>query len=514
MLNEPNRPPEPKRTPPADAAPGDALTLAKGAGITLGGRAVGRGVQLASQALLGKVLGPETFGVYAIGWTLLRMLGFLGPLGLDRGVIRFGSRYWKDDVPTFKGILIECLAYAGLGSGALALLLYAASPWMSRVMFDEPRLVGVIRGFAPALVLLAAMRVATSATRATQRMQYSVLAEDLGQPTSNLFLVVIFFLAGWRLGGAVAAASLSFGVALLMAVYYLGRLVPGLLRAHVRPVFLGRELLSFSIPASIAGMLGAYLVWIDRLILGAFRPSGAVGVYQAVSQFSILFAIILGAIGAVCAPMVARFHHRGESNRLAELYRVSTKWSLYLSLPAYLVMVTIPADLLSVIFTEEFAVGWLPLIVLATGQALNVGGGTVAMLLVMSGHPRAWLTLSASALAVNIGLNLALIPRWGLLGAAIATAASLSALWLAGLLQVKKTLGLWPYDRRYLKGLVATIVTAAILISLKISLDLTGVSAVLLTPLVAILAFGGVLAVLGFDPEDRVLLQAIRSRVG
>ena len=230
---------------------GDALTLAKGAGASLAGRISGRALQLLSMITLGRVLGPSAFGVFAIGWTLLRMLGFFSTLGSDRGMVRYGSRFWQDDTSAFKGTLIQTLLTTSIASGLLAVALYYLAPTIAYDVFDEPRLVSVIRWFAPGLVLFSAMKVAAAATRATQRMRYSVASQDVGQPAFNLLLIVVFFLVGYRLGGAVAAAVLSYGAALCIALVFLRRLVPGIFGPSIKPRFVGKELLYFSIPASV-----------------------------------------------------------------------------------------------------------------------------------------------------------------------------------------------------------------------------------------------------------------------
>jgi O-antigen/teichoic acid export membrane protein len=466
--------------------------------------------------ILGKVLGPALFGVYALGWTILRMLGFFATFGSDRGMVRYGSLYWDDDPAALKGALIQTLVTAALGSGLMAAVLYFIAPYLALEVFDEPRLEMVLRWFALGLLLFTAMRVVAAATRASQRMQYSVAAQDLGQPAANLFLVAVFFVLGMRLGGAVAAAVISFAVALSMALLFLHRLVPELYSMRLKPSFAGKELLLFSLPASLAGMFGAYMVWVDRLILGHFRPSADVGIYQAVSQFSIIFAIVLAAIGNACAPMIARFHKAQDTDRLQELYRVSTKWGLYLSLPAFLVICMAPVELLTVLFTSEYEAGWLALIILASGQLIAVATGSVNALLVMTGRPNLWLMLSAPALALNILLNVLFIPRWGVTGAAAATATALATLFIAGVIQVRRALGVWPYDRRLLKAVLAVVVVTAALLALKAvtsALTIPAGVALLLTVLVATLAFGGTLLAVGYDDEDRALLEAIQARL-
>ena len=74
--------------------------LAKGAGITLGGSVMGRSLEASVHIAVARLLGPEGFGLYAIGWTMLRVFGSLAKVGLTSGVIRYASMHRTDDSPS------------------------------------------------------------------------------------------------------------------------------------------------------------------------------------------------------------------------------------------------------------------------------------------------------------------------------------------------------------------------------------------------------------------------------
>ena len=90
----------------------DIAKLAAGASITLVGRIIGRGTHILGQIALARFLGPATFGLYALGWTILRIAGLVAPLGLEHGVIRYGSRNWRTDPSGFRGVLLQSLGLA------------------------------------------------------------------------------------------------------------------------------------------------------------------------------------------------------------------------------------------------------------------------------------------------------------------------------------------------------------------------------------------------------------------
>ena len=83
--------------------------FAKGAGISTIGRLAGREIGYLGHVVLARMLLPESYGLFALGWTLFRLLTIVSPLGLDNGMIRYGSKYWRKDTAGFRGILIASL---------------------------------------------------------------------------------------------------------------------------------------------------------------------------------------------------------------------------------------------------------------------------------------------------------------------------------------------------------------------------------------------------------------------
>ena len=90
----------------------------------------------------------------------------------------------------------------------------------------------------------------------------------------------------------------------------------------------------------------------------------------------------------------------------------------------------------------EFLAGSALLVVLALGQFVNVATGSVGYLLMMTGHEKLMRNSVAIAAALNLALNLTLVPVAGAMGAAIATAISLATLNLVATYYVWSHLGI------------------------------------------------------------------------
>jgi O-antigen/teichoic acid export membrane protein len=147
------------------------------------------------------------------------------------------------------------------------------------------------------------------------------------------------------------------------------------------------------------------------------------------------------------------------------------------------------------------------------GQFVNAATGPTIALLVLTKLQTPWLKISAVVLGVCTALNLVLVPRWGIAGAATATAVSISALFVWGTFLAKQRLGVWPYDRRYLKCLPATALAAGGLLLLRrVQFDSSLIS-LAVTCVVAMVVFGTALIVGGLDKEDRDFIKLIRMRL-
>jgi len=510
---------KPQTVPVTDAEPisefdddSSVGRLAKGAGISILGVGIGRGLDFVKQIAMARLLGPELFGLYAIGWNFLRIVGVLAPLGLHSGVIHFATSFWRKDAGALKSIITRSVAISFLFGALFSLILWILAPWITTELFKEPEYLSLFRVFLLMLPFASGLRVAASATRISQRMQYSVMTEEIAQSTLNLALFVIFYLLGWQLFGAILSTVISFFAALLLAIYYIRQLFPQARVAAGKRVISNRELLSFSLPASVAGLLGVVIGRVDRLFLGYYWPASDVGIYQAAAQISIIMALVLNAFNMILTPMISEQYQKGNLKHLEELFRINTKWGIYCVVPVVLVIAFAGEDVMQVLFGVEYLSGATALRILTIGQFVNIATGATGLMLVMTGNQTVWFRISIVIVVVNLMLNYILIPAWGMNGAALATATTVGGLFLIGLLFVKRIVGIWPYDRRYFKG-VAAASASTILLAIIHAFDLPALPKLLLMATTASVSFFLALYFLGLDDEDFELLSLATNRI-
>jgi len=254
------------------------------------------------------------------------------------------------------------------------------------------------------------------------------------------------------------------------------------------------------------------VVWLDVLLVGALLSRYDAGVYAAVSKLALVGAYTLEATRLSIGPQLSKALARHEFDHAAELHQSATGWLVIASWPVYVVIAIFPAVVLGV-FGHRYTAGAASLAVLAVAMLVNLGTGNVTVVLLMGGKSSlsAWNALAA--LLVNIGLNLLLLPRIGIVGAAIAWAASIVVENVAAVVEVWWTLRIKPFGPGYwlvagastacfgVTGLVARAVLhqtlpalagataaglvayAAVLYASRARLQLDGLSAALLRPI-------------------------------
>lgn len=491
----------------------DVKTLARGVTVGFVGRASGRLLNMLSQVAVARLLGPGAFGLYSIAWNLLNLSGQLVTLGLPSGVIRFAPRYRPADKPAFRTLLLKCIGWAALSGAVIGVALFLMATPLS-TLFRKSDLAPLLRIVALAFPLTTIMLTASAATRISQRIEFSVTTEDIIQPVVDLGLILLIYIMGGRLLGFMASGVISYVCAVLYGLYALRRLFPEIFerRLGLTTYPSSRELLRFSLPTAAAGLFAVLVIRVDRLIVAYLLPASEVGIYQAASQFSIIFAMIISAVGVIFAPMAADLFHRQQTDRLQEVFRVSTKWMLYLSIPPFLVTAFAPREVMVVLFGAQYAAGAAPLLILSLARLAHAASGSGNDLLVMAGKQKQWFVVSSTMLVLNVALSFWWVPRWGLNGAALATLCAMSGMFFLLVWLIRRSLGVWAYDRRYFKGLAAALVTALALLSLTQLPMASALAHLALLTLAAILVFGGGLWLMGLDTEDKAFIALLKAR--
>jgi O-antigen/teichoic acid export membrane protein/Mrp family chromosome partitioning ATPase len=481
--------------------------FARGGTLNLLGAICNQVALLGVTMLIARRLGRIDLGVYTQAYAFLSLLGTLSLTGLSTGLTRFVAVHLAERDPgAVRGTVRFGLTVSTMAAATLGATLFVAMPWLVQTVFDEPRLAMPLRLVALTLPTTAFTNSALAATQGYRTMKPFALIGLIFEPVVRLGLVALLLLLGAGLPGVmVALLASNLGAAVLAALALRRVMGPPTAPATYRP----RELLAFSTMSWLAGLASSGLLWADVLLLGMLGNSGQVGVYNVAARLVLLATFVMVPINAAFAPRIADLYHRGRMDSLRHSYGLAGSWIIRLSLPAFVLLLVFPRDLLA-LFGRGFAVGASVTMLLAVGKFVDAATGSCGMVLNMSGRPRLNLLNNAVGLALNIALNLVLIPRYGIVGSAVAWAVSLCLINLARVLQVWLELRMLPFEAATAKGLVAGVLAFVAAVAVRVLVERPAqlpVGAVV----VAVVYLGAIL-LQGLTPEDRLVLGALLRR--
>ncbi len=496
-----------------DALPRETvLTLAKGSLIGLAGRLLGRALMMLYQVILARSLGREQYGLFSLGWSILQLSLYMGPAGIQQAVVRFASPLWKKDEIGFRRVIQQALMLAIFSASLVGASVFAFSPLLAD-LFQKPTLLLVWRSVAFVIVLSSMLRALVAMTQVSRKVQYSVFLEELLLPfamvMASLLLTVL-----WRGGVYGALLSLVIAYALMCGLgwWFVRRLYPSVFFPVTWETAIFRLLSSFSFPASMIALLNLLTQWLPRLILGYFRPASEVGLYQAAFQVATLPALILASTGPIFIPVIARLVGEKAFEQVNQVYKVTTKWSLYVGFPLILVIFFHPHTVLRLFFGKEYEEAFAMVLILLLSQVVNAAtGGTLPMHL-MLGYERRALLIQTLALGLTLLLATWWSQEWGAIGTALATGIGISFANLTALVSLWHLGRYSPFDRKYWKGGIAGGFSVFLVVIFKY-LYPDGVLGLIFSLFISALVFAGVLWRLGLDQEEKYFWDALRRKI-
>ena len=465
---------------------------------------------------LARVLGAEALGIYALGMTIVSFLGVFNALGLPQAAVRFVAAYAGTARPDLlRGFLGRSSAMLLASNLLLGLGMMLAGPWVAVHFYHTPAL-GAYMGLFALVMLFAAFNAFFGQVLAGYKdvARRTIITSFIGSPLNMVFTVALVAV-GLGLWGYIAAQVAGAVVVLLMLVTTVWKLTPAAARSFTQPwPRLERQVISFS--AAVFGMtfLEFLMAQADKIFIGYYLSARQVGIYAISATLVAFVPIILQSVNQIFAPTIADLHARGERQLLGRIFQTLTKWILGLTLPLAGVMIIFAPGLMR-IFGHDFEAGWPILVIGTAGQLVNCAVGSVGYLLLMSGEQRRLIRVQAFMAAVMVLLSLLLIPRWGIVGAAAGAAITNAVSNFLCLGQVRKALGLIPYNRSYVGLLLPVTATVTLLLGLRFGLKAVRPEWVVIGAGLTLgyLAFIGVALAFGLNADDRLIAEAAWSRV-
>ena len=486
----------------------DLSSLASSASLMLVGGILGSSSKLVERIVITRVLDPGVYGEVALGLSVLALSTTLTVLGLNQGIARYMSRF--DDERDVRGLWLTGLVLAVGVSLVFTTLLLLNGRTIVGLIYDTPDSQALLNLFILAIPFNVGFYMAVGAIRGFENTIYRTYSQDLFYNGFRFFLIVALLVAGvgvMAVGYAYLAAAMA---TVVVAHFFLNRLLP--LRGGVN--LYPRRLLTFSIPLVLAAMVSKVLGEVDTLMLGYFKTNVVVGLYDPAYQLASGLPVILSSFGFLYLPLTSRLDSEKNYDEINEIYKVTTKWLFIAGFPLYLLFVSFPYDTVSLVFGTEYTGGSDALWLLATGFFISAAVGRAQDTLAAIGYTRIILAVNTVAAVLNIVLNAVLIPAFGLMGAATATAISFVALNVIAFVVLWYTHGITPFSKWTVRTYVllpGILIPAMVFVSQYLTLTVVVFPVVVVACVVSTVVVAALTGCL--QAEDTIPLELVEDKL-
>ncbi|HXM53764.1 MAG TPA: oligosaccharide flippase family protein [Candidatus Dormibacteraeota bacterium] len=363
--------------------------------------------------MVARLGGPRDVGTF----TLLRLVPWLGAIAVSAG-FHAGLPYFLAGVARSDVRLPATIVATTIVTGALG-----AALWIAGVPFLHRTL---IRDVSASLLAWACLKLLFRLFAIVGKASTQGTLDARGTNVV-IFLDEFCFLPAyalvWLLGGrsdAGLVASVILADAAVSAFTWARLFSRGFWRSGGRPSWpLARRLLAYGSRAQLSNMITLLNLRLDVLILGVLTGSATVGTYAVASRYTELLRLPSQALYWVEYPRFARAGEWAAARARWLLPRAGAVTALAAAPLALAAGLVIP-----LLFGSGFAGAVLPAQVLAVGLAVEGVNGVVTAFLFGTGRPGLISIATGAGLAVTVALDLLLIPRLGVLGAAVASTAA------------------------------------------------------------------------------------------
>lgn len=454
--------------PDQDGGPGGkhVARAARGGALNLVGALVSGLSAFALAAVVTNGHSKAEAGAFFTTTALFLLATNIGQLGTNTGVVYFISR------ARGTGSLRNARVYMRLGMRPVLVLgmLIAVAMWvwaepLADLMSNGPVDASVatsIRWLAPFVPLAAVLNVSLSGTRGLGSMKANALLDQLLRPMLQLALVAV---AAWLVSADQMPTFWALPyLPVAVLAWFAWRKMSARASGGAQPdagYVPRRAFWKFTLPRALSGIAQVAMQRLDIILVASLAGVGPAAVYAATTRFLALGLLANGAISQAVQPLLGEALGRGDQRSARELYQTATGWLVIGAWPVYFFLIIFAPTILRV-FGGGYGEGRPVLLILSVSMIVGTGCGMVSMVLTMAGKTTWNLANVLLAFGVNIGLDLLLIPHYGIVGAAIGWSVAIVTANIVPLVQVAVAFGLHPFGR----GAMVSMALAAVFMGL------------------------------------------------
>lgn len=484
--------------------------VVKGASIVYVGMFAQLLIAFLGQVIAARYLSVSNFGGLTTGTALLDIGSIIGGLGLAAGLTRYLPRV---DDNKKRSLATTAVVITSVVSFVIGAMITFKASFISNEVFNDPSVTSSIRIFGAAIPFAALLNIAIGGIRGQKQSLHRVYVKNLTHPIIRFGLVIVAVTYGLNQAGFAIAYAFPYVVSASLALVLLHRSLPQTTLSL--DMGLTKDVASYSLPFTISGVAAFVYRSIDIFLILHFLGSFAVGVYGVAYAATSFMSIFSTAFNFLGAPVASELEHGENIDDVFRVFQSVSRWLVIGSVCVLIPLGIFSTEFISVVYQSKYASGGSALTILAIGFAITNVLSIHGPILQSLGKSKELSFNSIVAAATNFVLNIALIPEFGIMGAAAATSFSYLVREVLGVLEVQYYLGRTPISWKAI-GPALTSIPFLAGVTAFISPFVPGTFLWLLTisGVLSILYSAIVLVVFGISETEVMILRSAEEKYG
>ncbi len=377
-----------------------------------------------NQIALARILGAGGVGEVLLAISVTRIFSQIAKFGMEEAMMRFVPVYVDQrDEARLKGAIYFSLSLCLGISLIFAFLAVVFSEFIAVSFFHSQNLAKLLPLIAVSIPAGVIRDVTGGILRGYKEAFRSLLPENVIAPSFRLAIFMVLSFNGVSSIHAVVAYVIGEVLSSFMSIKFLLSQTRKIL--PVKSMYEYKNIFEVAFTIILTGISALLYTQADIVILGMFTSTEMVGIYGVASKLVLLVYFPMMAFATAIPPLIASAHAAGDQGGLKNIVSESTRWILSTAMPIILVLALEGKYILRYFYGPEFEAGYIVLLILTLGQLVKAGAGLIGVILQMTGEHRVYMKISIIWGIINIILNVILVPRFGMTGAAISTSVCL-----------------------------------------------------------------------------------------
>ncbi|ODV48852.1 O-antigen/teichoic acid export membrane protein [Methanohalophilus euhalobius] len=455
------------------------------------------------------------YGIFTLGVTVVLILTTISTLGLQEGSVKYIAHFrGKNDPENIKATIFSSIIISLTTSIFITVIFFMASNFIATDIFNASDASLILKILSVSIPFSVLISIIIAIYRSFNITKTKVFFSDFLRPIVYLLFLTVIILLGRSYVAMVCAYVISIVITGLTLTIYFLKKPPFMIKWNeISANNITKDLVSYSIPLFVAGILLTIMSWTDTLMLGYFKNPDIVGAYNAAYPISSLLSIIISSLSFLYVPIISQLYSKNQVKELGIINATLTKWGFMLTLPFFFIVFIFPDFVLNLLFGPQYTEASTTLQILSIGFISNSYFGFNYYTLLSTGKSNFLMKCSFISAILNIILNLILIPMLSMNGAAIASASSFILIEIYMTISLYKFLKIHPYSRNYLK---ITMISILLVLGFYLSKFLFSSSFFVLIMFVSMFMLFYVFLILfsqSLDNNDILMLQSIKNKI-